>query len=86
MPTPTDILTPANIRSLDERLTAFRNRSMHQPGRAEGAMRQHRAILEALRRRDVRDMQRWIEEHAERGRLAAVKSHLEEARTRRMTG
>ncbi len=76
----------AMLRSLDERLGAFRNRSMHQPGRAEGAMRQHRAILEALRRRDVREMQRWIEEHAERGRLSAIKAHLEEGRARRMDG
>lgn len=74
----------AMLRSLGERLRVFRNRSMYQPGRAEAAMRQHRAILEALRRRDVREMQRWVEEHAERGRLSAVKAHLEAAREQRM--
>lgn len=74
----------AMLRSLDERLHAFRSLSIHQPGRAEGAMLQHRAMLESLRRRDVAEMQRWIEEHAERGRLSAVKSHLEDARSRRM--
>lgn len=72
------------LRSLEERLGAFRNRSMHQPGRAEGAMRQHRAILEALRRRNVPEMQRWVEEHAERGRVSAISAELEAARSRRM--
>lgn len=74
----------AMLRSLDERLGAFRNRSIHQPGRTEGAMRQHRAILESLRRRDVAEMQRWVEDHAERGRLSAIRAHLEAARARRM--
>jgi DNA-binding GntR family transcriptional regulator len=76
----------AMLRSLDERLSAFRNQSMHQLGRAEEAMRQHRALLEALRRRDAQEMQHWVEEHAERGRLSAIKAHLEAARVRRMDG
>ncbi len=76
----------AMLLTLEERLTAFRHRSLHHSGRVEGAMHQHRAILEALRRGDVAEMQRWIEEHAERGRLFAMKTYLEEGRARRMGG
>ncbi len=72
------------LRSLEERLAVFRNRSMHQAGRAEGAMHQHRGLLEALRRRDLATMQQLVEEHAERGRLYAIKANLEAARVRRM--
>lgn len=74
------------LHSLDARLTAFRNRQRMTRERAEAVARQHWGILEALRARDVTAMQRWIDAHAERSRLAAVDAYLEEARARRMDG
>lgn len=76
----------AMLHSLDDRLTAFRNLSAPAPERAEVVRRQHRGILEALRERNVVEMQRWINEHAERGRLGAINAYLEKARARRMEG
>ncbi len=76
----------AMLHSLDARLSAFRNRTRPTPERADVVRRQHRGILEALRARDAAGMQRWIDDHAERGRLAAINAHLEEARARRMDG
>jgi len=76
----------AMLRTLEERLAAYRRWSLYESGRAEKVKREHRGILEALRRRDVAEMQYWIEDHAERGRLAAIKAHLEEGRARRMDG
>lgn len=72
------------LRSLEDRLAPFRHAGIRHPGRAQSAMLQHWGILEGLRRRDVSEMQRWIEEHAEVGRLTAVKVHLDAARNRRM--
>ncbi len=74
------------LGSLAERLTAFRNLSAPERERAEVVRRQHRGILEALRARDVAEMQRWIEEHAERGRVGAINAYLETGRARRMDG
>ena len=74
----------ALLRTLEDRLVSFRNKGLRYPGRAESAMRQHWGILEALRRKDLPDMCRWIDEHAEVGRVTAIKTHLEEGRNRRM--
>ncbi len=76
----------AMLHSLDARLAVYRNRTRHTPERAEVVRRQHRGILEGLRARNVAEMQRWIDDHAERGRLSAINTHLEEARMRRMDG
>jgi len=74
----------ALLRPLEDRLFSFRFKGMRYPGRAQSAMRQHWGILEGLRRRDVGEMCRWIEAHAEEGRAVAIKTHLEEGRSRRM--
>jgi DNA-binding GntR family transcriptional regulator len=74
------------LRSLEERLAIFRQKGLRHPGRAEGAMRQHWDLLEALRRRDQAEMRRLVEEHAEDGRQTSIKSYLEESRERRMAG
>ncbi len=72
------------LRTLEDRLAAFRYRGLRYPGRSASAMRQHWGILEGLQHRDVAEMTNWIHEHAEAGRLAAIKTHLEEGRSRRM--
>jgi len=72
------------LRTLEDRLVVFRYRGVRYPGRAASAMRQHWGILEALRRRDAAEMCRWVVEHAEEGRQVAIKTHLEEARSRRL--
>ncbi len=74
----------ALLRTLEDRLVSFRLKGMRYPGRAQSAMRQHWGILEGLRRRDVGEMCRWIEAHAEEGRVVAINTHLEEGRRRRM--
>ncbi len=74
----------ALLRTLEDRLASFSRRALRYPGRAESAMRQHWGILDGLRRRDLAEMRRWIEEHAERGGVTAIKTHLEETRNRRM--
>ncbi len=74
----------ALLRTLEDRLVSFRFKGMRYPGRAQNAMRQHWGILEGLRRRDLAEMCRWIEAHAEEGRAVAVRTHLEEGRRRRM--
>ncbi len=74
----------ALLRSLEDRLEPFRRAGIRRPGRAESAMCQHWGIFGGLRDRDLATMQKWIEEHAEAGRQAAIKTHLEAARSRRM--
>ncbi len=72
------------LRTLEDRLTIFRYRGLRLPGRSATVMKQHWGILEGLRRRDTAAMTAWIHEHAEAGRMAAIKTHLEEGRNRRM--
>jgi hypothetical protein len=72
------------LSALDEQLSTFRRRSLRHPGRAESAMRQHWGILEGLRQRNLVELQRRIEEHAEGGRISAIRAHLEEGRALRM--
>ncbi len=74
----------ALLRTLEDRLEPFRRGGIRLSGRADSAMGQHWGILNGLRHRNVAEIQRWIEEHAEVGRLTAIKTHLEAARSRRM--
>ncbi|HEX2923611.1 MAG TPA: GntR family transcriptional regulator [Chloroflexota bacterium] len=74
----------ALLRSLDERLTVFRQNQLHYPGHMQTAMQQHFEILDALKRKDAREMMALIEKHSEEGRSTAIKVHLEEAQNRRM--
>lgn len=72
------------LRSLEDRLVPFRHAGIRRTGRPETIMRQHWGILEGLRHRDLEEMLRWIDEHAEQGRLTAIQNHLEAGRSRRM--
>lgn len=72
------------LRTLEDRLFIFRHKGLRYPGRADAGVRQHRELLESLKRRDVAEMCRLIEEHADGGRAAAVKIYMEEARVQRM--
>lgn len=75
----------ALLRSLEDRLASFRHLGFRHPGRAASIMRQHWSIVDALRRRDALEMQRWMKEHVEEGRATTYKVYLDEARGRRMS-
>lgn len=68
------------IESLGHRLRQYRAASLSRPDRPREALDEHRALLAAIARHDIRATRELASRHAENARSAATRWYLEEGR------